>query len=704
MVNNNQRLGALIFLFLAELLLFANIFIFNTFEIIGNNTAEFEVGLSNMLGPLGLWASAVIFITFLPGFFLPLAFVRRYASFLLMLGVLTWFQANFFLWDYGVFDGRNTNWGELDVYGWLDISLWIGLLIISLRYVSHLLPILGLTASILIIGQTALLFVQTGLTRDNWTKDLSSTDEIPVNMLEVSKQANIVHIILDSMQTDVFLDLVEKQDLFDEFAGFTLFYENAGVTPHTSFAIPAIFSGEVFDGSQSPSSYYKDAMTDGFQNKLYQAGFTVNLIPQLSMRDSNYSNYYKIPGSYMGTVEDVEQQSAAQLLDIALFKSAPHFLRKALYDEGEWFLLSMVMAGRDMPVRSFLEKRFFSDYTQDLKLGSDTPAYHFIHLMPPHPPYVTLANGRYAGRVLPNTRENYLNESLAVIELIVQYITKLKSLSVYDNSMIILQGDHGSQIKPVVNGKQIQTCVSRMPTLLAIKPSYSDGTLKISHAPTNLLDVAPTILSTLGDEGQSVFELDDSLARQRPFMIFDGEGDTAKITTYSINGSVFSSESCRRSESRNISAMTGHFQLGTELQFGLTGNADSFMGAGWSACQADYCWTIGNQTELVLPIDKVTTDLELQIYFKPFVNESKAHQQRIGVSVNGTQLTEWLVSSFTFQDASVRIPVELAQREELQISFHFPDAASPKTLGLGADARILGMAVRSLHVDAISNN
>ena len=703
MANNNQKLRALVFLFLASLLPLANIFIFNTFQIFRKNSAEFEVGFSDMFGSLSLWASAVIFITLLPGFILPVTLVRKYASFLLMLGILTWFQANIFLWDYGVFDGRSTNWGEFDHYGWLDISLWIGLTVVSLRYTKRVLPALTLAASILFIGQTALLLVQAGLERDSWKKNLSSTGEIPAAMLEVSQQVNIVHIILDSMQTDVFLELAKKQGLLDEFAGFTLFYENTGVTPHTSFAIPAIFSGEIYDGSQSPSSYYKNSMTNGFQNKLFQAGFTVNLIPQLSMRDSNYSNYYKIPGSYKGTVEDLKQQNAAQLLDIALFRSAPHFLRKALYNDGEWFLLARVMVGRDMPVRSFQEKAFFRSYTKNLKLGGDTPAYHFIHMVSPHPPYVTLANGSYAGQILPNTREHYLNESRAIIKLVVQYINKLKSLGVYGDSMIILQGDHGSQISPVVNGNKIQTCVSRMPALLAIKPSRGDGSLKISSAPTSLLDIAPTILSTLGHEGQSVFELDESLARQRVFMLFDGKGAASKITNYSINGSIFDPESCKFDETREINAETGQYELGTEIQFGMTGNADTFMGIGWSACQPGYCWTTGNQADLTLPIDKVTTDLQLQVRFKPYVKEIGLPQQRIGVSVNGTQLTEWLVSRFVVQDASVRIPAELAQGEDLQIRFHFPDAVSPLALGIGADSRILGMSVYTLRIDELSN-
>ncbi len=703
MSHNNPRLRALIFLFSASLLPLANILIFNTFQIFRKNSAEFEVGLSNMVGPLSLWAGTVIFITILPGFILPVALVRKYASFLLMLGILTWFQASILLWDYGVFDGRSTNWGEFDLYGWLDISLWIGLLIVSVRYTKRVLPALTLAALILFIGQTALLLIQAGLERNSWNKNLSSTGEIPSAMFEVSQQKNIVHIILDSMQTDVFLELAEKQGLSDEFAGFTLFYENTGVTPHTSFAIPAIFSGEIYDGSESPSSYYKNSMTNGFQNELYRAGFTVNLIPQLSMRDSNYSNYYKIPGSYKGTVEDLKQQNAAQLLDIALFRGVPHFLRKALYNEGEWFLLARVLVGRDMPVRSFQEKIFFSDYTKNLKLGGDTPAYHFVHMVSPHPPYVTLANGSYAGKTLPNTRENYLNESQAIIELVVQYIKKLKSLGVYDDSMIILQGDHGSQITPVVNGKQIQTCAPRIPALLVIKPSHSDGPLKTSHAPTSLLDVAPTILSALGHDGQSVFDLDESLARQRLFMLYNGDGVASKITNYSINGSIFDPESCKFVESREIKIEADLYELGAEIQFGMTGNADSFMGAGWSACQPDYCWATGNQTDLTLPIDEVTTDLQLQVRFKPYLNELKLPEQRISVFVNGTQLAEWLVSRYVIQDASVRIPAELVHGEYLQIQFNFPDAVSPNSLGVGADMRILGMRVHSLRIDMLSN-
>lgn len=699
---NKQKIPVLFCLVSAVLLIAINIFIFSTFDIFRENPSEFEVGYRNMLHPLLKWGGLFMFAGILPGLVFSRTILTRYASFMLMLGILTWIQAGMLIWDYGVFDGRNTNWDQYDALGWMDIGLWLGLLIISLRYAGRVLAFANVVAWILIFGQTFLLLGEGTLKQEDWVREYYPSSNPPEEIFKLSRRQNIAHFVLDSMQTDVFLELIEDLDLRDEFEGFTLFYENVGVAPHTSLAIPAIFSGEIFDASQPPSSYYKGAMTNGFQNELFDAGYTVNLIPQLSMLDSNYSNYYRIPSTYKGTVKDLVTQNAAQLLDVALFRSAPHFLRKAIHDDGNWFLLPTVRG--DMQVRSFQEKVFFKDYTQGLKPESATPAYHFMHLTPPHPPYVTLADGHYAGSVLPNTRENYLNESRAIIELIVQYIEKLKSLGVYDEAMIILQGDHGSQIYPEVNGESIRTCVSRMPALLAVKPPGGKYAMQVSYAPTSLLDVAPTALSVLGDAGRSVFALDDSVERQRPFIIFDGKSAVARIVPFTINGSVFDPKSCKRGSPAEIISGTSRYVPGSEIQFGMTGDADAYMGGGWSPCQADYCWTTGPLAEINLPTDKASSDLLLKVRFKPYINEEKLPQQRIRVSVNGTQLAEWLVSRFEFQSASLRIPAELAQEDTIRIAFHFPDAISPKTLNIGADARVLGIAAQTLQIDVLNND
>jgi hypothetical protein len=697
---NKQRLQVLFCLTSAILLIVLNILVFNTFDIYRENPTEFELGYLDMLAAIWPWGLLIVFVAVVPAVFVPKDHIKRYMSLLLVVGILTWLQASMLMWEYGELDGRGTHWEQFDTLGWLGITLWLGSLAAALRFANYIVPYTNMVAWILILGQAALLLGEGGLKQGVWSKEHIPSAYPPKAILEVSKQQNIVHIVLDSMQTDVFLELVEKQEWRDELTGFTLFYENSGVTPHTSLALPAIFSGQSFDGSQSPASYYKDAMANGFPNSLYQAGFTVNLIPQLSMRDSNYSNYYEIPSTYKGTVDEMKNQNAAQLLDIALFRSSPHFFRKVLYDDGNWFLLPLVRG--DMQVPSFQEKAFLADYTQNLKTGSDAPAYHFIHMKPPHPPYVTLADGSYAGEILPNTREHYFNESRAITDLVIQYIGKLKTLGVYDTALIILQGDHGSQINPVINGSEVKPCLARLPTLLAIKPPGGSGPLEVSKLPTSLLDVAPTVLDILKNEGGSVFELEESMERVRPFVIFDGKHAAAKTLNFEIKGSVFDPRSCGEEKERVVSSETAHYELDSEIRFGMTGNADSYMGIGWSVCQSTYCWSNGNFANLEIPVTRSTTDLMLHVRFRPYLNEAKAPRQRVGVSVNGTPLTEWIVSKDKFQTKSVRIPADLTGRDSLQVEFHLPNAVSPRSLDLGGDKRLLGIAIQKLRVESVS--
>jgi len=696
MANNQEKIQVLPKLVSATLLSVANIFIFNTIVVFRDNPLEFEAGLLTMSPELILWAGVAVVLILLPGLIFPLSWLRRYSSLVLALGILTWIQGSFLLWDYGVFDGRTTHWQQFDALGRLDIGIWCSVMALFLYFANRIQPFIHVLAWILIIGHAALLLVLGGPDLDEWVKVPDTRQQAPEAMLEVSKKENIFHIILDSMQTDVFLESVERAGLQDELSGFTLFFENAGVTAYTSLALPQIFAGVPYDGSQLPEEYYKSAIDHGFQNTLYDAGYTVNLIPQLSMRNSRYTNYYQFPAIYMGSAADIEKLDAVRLLDVALFRSSPHFLRKALYDQGNWFLLPLFMG--DAAVSSFQEKAFFRDYTAGLKLGGDAPAYHFVHLSPPHPPYVTLANGRYAGAALPNTRENYLNESKAIVKLIVRFLQKLKSLGVYDNALIILQGDHGSQIEPLVEGREIETCLPRLTAMLAVKRPGSTGDLTISNSPSSLLDVAPTVLEAIDENEKSLFELDESGQRNRPFVIFDGEGDKRSLVNYTISGSVYDPQSCHRENSVAINSRHGQYELGTEIQFGMMGNGDAFMGPGWSVCQTRHCWSTENLAEIDLPVGKTDTDLLLEVVFIPFVDADKLPRQRIGVDINGDQLAEWDVSEKIKQHASVRIPSGLVRGKTLHIKFHLPDAASPRTLGLGGDERRLGIALSTMRL------
>ena len=88
----------------------------------------------------------------------------------------------------------------------------------------------------------------------------ASVSELPDALARYSPDLNIVHLVFDNFQTDVFLDLVREKSFEDELDGFVLFPDNAAVAPHTALAVPAIFSGRVYDGEQSADNYYKQAI------------------------------------------------------------------------------------------------------------------------------------------------------------------------------------------------------------------------------------------------------------------------------------------------------------------------------------------------------------------------------------------------------------------------------------------------------------
>ena len=692
-----HRTGISAGLLSAALLVFANVFLFATFSVYSSSPEEFEVSYIDMLGSQW-WSLVLVFLLLLlPGLVLNRTSAGKYVSLLFVVGVLTWFQAGFLLWDYGVFDGRDFSWDQFDTYGWLDIALWLGLILASIRFAGRILPLVVMVSWILLAGQAVLVYKQAENAEGELKKDHVYSYELPGAFLDLSSKQNIIHFVLDSFQTDIFLQLIEENDLHGEFSGFTLFYENAAVSPHTSFAIPAIFSGQLYDGSRPPADYYQESIRGGFQNVLYNKGYTVNLIPKMSMRTGSFSNYFMVSSHYRGAVDDLKRQNTAQLVDVALFRSSPHFLRKFIFDAGNWLLLPLFRGETNIP--SIVDKAFLEDYIDGLRVDTDEPAYHFIHIKPPHPPYVTLADGSYAGENLPNTRENFLNESRPVIDLMRQYIAKLKSLGIYENALIILQGDHGSEIKPIVNGKEVDVCLRRSAALLAIKPPAATGILKVSNTQTSILDIAPTILAYSGETTTSVFDLDPDLQRQRSFIIVDSKKEQTRVSYYSINGSVFDPKSCKQEKRLTVAIEKPAYKYGTRIQFGMTGNGDSFMGVGWSACDALFCWSDGHLSRITLPVEASSEDLDLHIRLLPFVIKPKISRQRIRVSVNGLQLAEWTGTEKKSQDFTLRIPAGHVTGNELQISFEFPDATKPYLLNLGGDRRLLGAGLESLQID-----
>lgn len=91
-------------------------------------------------------------------------------------------------------------------------------------------------SGVLLPLQLTLMLTLAGASREElWVKARAPQGRVPMELLKYSSSQNIVHIILDSFQTDIFWELVAEEGLEDDLEGFVLFKENMGTAPSPHF-------------------------------------------------------------------------------------------------------------------------------------------------------------------------------------------------------------------------------------------------------------------------------------------------------------------------------------------------------------------------------------------------------------------------------------------------------------------------------------
>ena len=178
-----------------------------------------------------------------------------------------------------------------------------------------------------------------------------------------------------------------------------------------------------------------------------------------------------------------------------------------------------------------------------------------------HWPMVVNNKCQYAGGALPRNRATVTAQSKCGLDAVIRLIDLMKSLDIYDESLIIIMGDHGAYIPPyryrpepiIKNGNAYKVepwLVAQVTPLMLIKvPESNHIPLEMSDAPSSIVDTAKTINSILkfNDvyDGQSMLELHSSDIRERKHYFYEwsredwGSDYTGAIQEFIVNGSVY---------------------------------------------------------------------------------------------------------------------------------------------------------------------
>jgi len=651
----------------------AQLWLFGTAAVYGRNVAEFEFAYRSSLPILALLAGLQLLLFALPGLFLPDAIRRRYQVFLLSLGVLLWVQSAFLVWDYGAFDGQPIDWSKTAHLNWIDLALWAAVLVLGQFLHRELQRFCVIVPLGLLVMQSALL----AWTASSWGAHDDEQIELGELMAQFSPQQNIVHVIMDGFHTDTFVDLVDTEGWDDEFDGFTVYLDNLAPSSLTALALPAIFSGDIYDGSLPPGAYHERSMGQrGFQNLLFDAGWRVQLVPKVDMSIGKHHTHAVTPTGFGLSRQGRKRRQAWLLADLSLFRAAPAVLRPAVFQEGNW-LLSSRFAGSKTG-SSQLQRDFFEHFSRSIEATSNRPVYNFIHLMPPHPPFSTLADGSYAGRTLEHTRENYTVEAKYTLKMFLAFLQQLREQDLYDSSLIVLQSDHGYGFNKTEGEDELRP---RGFALMAIKPPESRGPLLRSDAPTSTADIAVTILkwARIPNElaGIPVDEHQPLEERERLYSSYAGmstHGD--EVQRYLVTGPIRDPNSWHQLEPRKIAFAKPQYRWGDELSFRLGNDMEQYLGDGWCIRDITGCRkSCARRADLRFEVETTPFAITLELFVTAYV-EQLGTAQSIRIHCNGVFVGKAVLAEGGRQQIRLNLPAGTASTGKIELSLRMPDSIS----------------------------
>ena len=225
------------------------------------------------------------------------------------------------------------------------------------------------------------------------------------------------------------------------------------------------------------------------------------------------------------------------MLDLSLFRHAPHAVKPHIYHDGRWFFQQRIASRRGpeaTAAQPFGDAAFLREFANGITRGNDAPVYTLLHVITPHLPVVTDADCAYVPKPAP-IPEDFANQARCALSAVRTLLQRLRDLDLYDRSAIIVTSDHGvdlAYIEPEDEhplrgmrspaGVTLPRIESYATPLLLVKPFAAQGPLQTSYAPTSITDVPATLLDLAGlpdalGRGASVLRIDPAAARQRTY-------------------------------------------------------------------------------------------------------------------------------------------------------------------------------------------
>lgn len=424
-----------------------------------------------------------------------------YLCFLIVFAM--YIQGNFVIVNYGELDGNPIDWSRFHAEGFISVAIFLAINLIGLSIVlvvknkEQVYKVTEIIAVCLILMQVVTLV--TLIIRSNGLDDKRGYVVTNDGETDYSSEENIIVVVLDTYDARVFDDLYndeyrdEIEDVYRDFA----WYRNTTCNYRlTDFSLHEILTGQLFlnrstYGDYLIDSYASSELIKDLEQKDYDIGLYISTpIPQAQVAE-RIANWKFCP---------MEVSSHKRLLEhlfkLVGFRYTVQPLKKYFWTyTGEIDDLKVVEYDGDgeIALHSWGNDVFINSI-KDITCNGSKPKFSVLHMRGVHAPR------RFDSNL------NYSEEEVSIWEsargmnrMMSMYLDRLKELGIYDNSTIVIMGDHGAV-------DYDESGFGQSP-LLMIKRRSSNGDFSIIDTPISY-DRMQDILISLVDDPETDADLD----------------------------------------------------------------------------------------------------------------------------------------------------------------------------------------------------
>jgi len=671
---------------LAALLLAITVFTYSPLNVYLKNIKVMDITLSQNWYLLVSITVVAFVLFYLFSLLIKLVF-PRIAVLYIALSVCLILEGNFLNYDLGELNGQDIDWKMYQSKIWLDTILWCAIIIASLLFSRWLNKNSAGISTILLV----FLFVSSILNFISNPIPVKKTGYYTNNQqwFEFSTGKNIVVLILDSFRADAFDTVLASYPEYKVvFKDFTQYTNTTGGYPTTYPSVPMILTGQFFDNSEPITSFIASIENQTLPALLKQHDFEVE-----NFNSEFFLSVYDNVSTSMPARAVITHTTREYLL--ATIRYAPLLLKRVAinqyYQGNDYYHKNMVV---------------FSDLTRELSSTNRGNVFKFAHLTGAHRPFQLDSE-------LTFVNKGYYEQAAASLKVASDLLTAMKAEGVYDNSLVIILGDHGTPIpREVIEGN---LAYIYQPLLLTKKPGQVYSEIQISSAPVSLSDIPISVATEMNIAhdypGYSLFSgVPDDRSRRWFFYqwknSFWKEEYIEPMFEFSVNGPADDNASYTYKTKSTSSASDENLYLDGENlveKFLLMDALRMLQSKNFTIKEEDgqtVSWTVGPEACIYLPVQQHDRPLTLSFKAEPFLVEDQLEDQRLIITLDGET-----VANLRKDDAQeIKFAADLvkpaSEDGQFDLCFQLPDATrSPKEYNAGSSNLKLGYKFTEIYLN-----